>query len=59
MGSTVETAIEVRPFHPELAQGEIDELRRRVHATRWPERETVDDQTLSIEEVRAGFRSLR
>jgi pimeloyl-ACP methyl ester carboxylesterase len=48
MRSTVETAIEVRPFHPEISHGEIDELRRRVQATRWPERETVDDQTQGV-----------
>jgi pimeloyl-ACP methyl ester carboxylesterase len=48
MSSTVETVIEVRPFHPEVSQGEIDELRRRVRATRWPERETVDDQTQGV-----------
>jgi pimeloyl-ACP methyl ester carboxylesterase len=48
MRSTVETAIEVRPFHAEISQGEIDELRRRVQATRWPERETVDDQTQGV-----------
>jgi hypothetical protein len=27
----------IRPFRIEFAQDEIDELRRRVQATRWPE----------------------
>ena len=30
----------VRPFRIEVPQGEIDELRRRINATRWPTRET-------------------
>ena len=33
----------VRPFKVEVPQAEIDELRRRVLATRWPEKETVSD----------------
>jgi hypothetical protein len=30
----------VRPFRIEVPQGEIDELRRRINATRWPTRGT-------------------
>jgi Epoxide hydrolase N terminus len=37
------SATEVRPFRIEVPQEEIDELRRRVQATRWPEKETVED----------------
>jgi Epoxide hydrolase N terminus len=48
MSRTVETAIEVRPFHVEFSQEEIDELRSRIAATRWPEKETVDDQTQGV-----------
>src|ERR1700741_843572 len=32
----------IRPFRVEVPQAEIDELRRRLKATRWPERETVN-----------------
>jgi pimeloyl-ACP methyl ester carboxylesterase len=35
--------VPVRPFKVEVAQAEIDDLRRRVLATRWPEKETVSD----------------
>jgi pimeloyl-ACP methyl ester carboxylesterase len=35
----------VRPFQVEFADGELAELRRRIQATRWPERETVDDDS--------------
>lgn len=33
----------VRPFEVVIEQSAIDDLRRRLTATRWPERETVDD----------------
>ena len=36
-------AMAVRPFRVEIPQAEVDELRRRIAATRWPDRETVDD----------------
>jgi pimeloyl-ACP methyl ester carboxylesterase len=36
-------ATAVRPFRVEIPQPEIEELRRRIAATRWPDRETVDD----------------
>ncbi|MEW2289232.1 epoxide hydrolase, partial [Streptomyces sp. NPDC047841] len=35
----------VRPFRIKVSQREISELRRRVRATRWPDRETVGDRS--------------
>jgi Epoxide hydrolase N terminus len=35
----------VRPFQVGFPEAEIIELRRRVNATRWPERETVSDDS--------------
>jgi pimeloyl-ACP methyl ester carboxylesterase len=35
----------IRPFHIDFRQEEIDDLRRRVSATRWPDRETVADDS--------------
>ena len=35
----------IRPFAVNIPQDEIDELRRRIAATRWPNRETVNDQS--------------
>jgi pimeloyl-ACP methyl ester carboxylesterase len=35
----------VRPFQVGFPQSDLDELRRRVQATRWPERETVSDDS--------------
>jgi pimeloyl-ACP methyl ester carboxylesterase len=38
----VQTQTEIRPFTIDVAEAELVELRRRIAATRWPERETVD-----------------
>jgi pimeloyl-ACP methyl ester carboxylesterase len=35
----------IRPFHFSAPESELTELRRRIGATRWPERETVSDQS--------------
>jgi pimeloyl-ACP methyl ester carboxylesterase len=48
MSTTTETAVEIRPFHVEIPQAEIDELRRRIAATQWPEKETVDDESQGV-----------
>jgi pimeloyl-ACP methyl ester carboxylesterase len=49
MSTTVETEVEVRPFRIDVPQEEIDELRRRITSTRWPEQETVTDQTQGVQ----------
>jgi pimeloyl-ACP methyl ester carboxylesterase len=50
MSSTeVAARTEIRPFHVEVSQGEIDELRRRIQVARWPESETVPDQTQGVQ----------
>jgi pimeloyl-ACP methyl ester carboxylesterase len=38
-------ASEIRPFHVEVPEEALVELRRRIAATRWPDRETVTDQS--------------
>ena len=35
----------IRPFQVGFSDAEITDLRRRISATRWPERETVDDDS--------------
>jgi len=49
MSSTLATRAEVRPFRVAFARDDIDELRRRVAATRWPEKEPVDDDTQGVQ----------
>jgi hypothetical protein len=38
----------VRPFHVEVPEADLAELRRRIDATRWPERETVTDHSQGV-----------
>ncbi|MFD7406766.1 epoxide hydrolase family protein [Streptomyces sp. NPDC059866] len=35
----------IRPFTFEFPEAELEDLRRRIEATRWPEKETVTDQS--------------
>jgi len=49
MSTTVDTATEIRPFHAEIPQEQIDDLRRRIAATRWPSRELVDDRSQGVQ----------
>jgi pimeloyl-ACP methyl ester carboxylesterase len=35
----------IRPFHVNIPESELSELRQRILATRWPERETVSDES--------------
>jgi pimeloyl-ACP methyl ester carboxylesterase len=39
----------VRPFRVEVPQQALDELRRRIAATRWPSRELVDDRSQGVQ----------
>ena len=41
--------IEIRPFHVNVPEAELTELRRRINATKWPERETVADATQGVQ----------
>ena len=38
-----------RPFRVNIPEADLIELRRRVAATRWPERETVNDQSQGVQ----------
>src|SRR5688572_25389497 len=39
----------VRPFEINIPEEELIDLRRRIEATRWPEKETVDDQSQGVQ----------
>ena len=39
---------EIRPFTIKIADGAIEDLRRRLATTRWPEQETVADETQGV-----------
>jgi pimeloyl-ACP methyl ester carboxylesterase len=42
-------AAAIRPFRIAVPDAELSDLRRRIDATRWPERETVSDQTQGVQ----------
>ena len=49
MSTTVDTATEIRPFHVEIPEEQIDDLRRRIAATRWPSKELVEDRSQGVQ----------
>ena len=40
---------DVRPFRVQVPEAELTELRRRIKATRWPDRETVADASQGVQ----------
>jgi pimeloyl-ACP methyl ester carboxylesterase len=39
----------IRPFQVDISQAALDDLRRRIAATRWPSRELVDDRSQGVQ----------
>src|SRR5439155_8355328 len=39
---------DIHEFHIGFSEAELTELRRRINATRWPEHETVDDDSQGV-----------
>lgn len=49
-GAAKETeAAGIRPFRVDIPEADVAELLRRVNATRWPDRETVPDQSQGVQ----------
>jgi pimeloyl-ACP methyl ester carboxylesterase len=48
MASTLDTATGIRPFHVDIREEELVDLRRRIEATRWPSKELVDDWSQGV-----------
>jgi pimeloyl-ACP methyl ester carboxylesterase len=44
-----EQADAIRPFHMNFPEADLTDLRRRIHATRWPDKETVTDETQGVQ----------
>jgi pimeloyl-ACP methyl ester carboxylesterase len=49
MSTTVATATEIQPFQVEVREEQIDDLRRRIAATRWPSKELVEDRSQGVQ----------
>src|SRR5215216_2497597 len=47
--SVATDATTVRPFHLEIPDEKLDDLRRRIEATRWPSEELVDDRLQGVQ----------
>src|SRR5262249_26341394 len=45
----VTTSDAIREFHVNVPESELTELRRRINATKWPERETVTDASQGVQ----------
>ncbi|SCF28089.1 epoxide hydrolase family protein [Micromonospora mirobrigensis] len=39
---------DIRPFHVEFPESDLEDLRRRIAATRWPEKQNVADQSQGV-----------
>ena len=49
MSTTLEAALDIRPFHVDVPQEALDDLRRRIAATRWPSKELVTDRSQGVQ----------
>jgi len=49
MSTTVDTGTEIAAFTVEISQDEIDDLRRRIEAMRWPTAELVEDASQGVQ----------
>jgi pimeloyl-ACP methyl ester carboxylesterase len=47
--STVDTTTDIRTFHVDIPDEKIDNLRRRIEATRLPSKERVDDRSQGVQ----------
>jgi pimeloyl-ACP methyl ester carboxylesterase len=47
--TSVEDKTAIRPFHFKAPEAQITELRSRIKATKWPERETVTDASQGVQ----------
>jgi pimeloyl-ACP methyl ester carboxylesterase len=48
MSQLITEAGAIRELHVGFPEADLDDLRRRITATRWPERETVDDDSQGV-----------
>jgi pimeloyl-ACP methyl ester carboxylesterase len=49
VSSTTRVDAAIRPFHVNIPEKELIDLYRRLEATRWPDRETVSDQSQGVQ----------
>src|SRR5438094_115217 len=54
MSTTVDTATDIRTFSIDIADEQIDDLRRRIKSTRWPTQELVADRSQGVQLATLG-----
>lgn len=40
---------DIRPFHVSIPEADLTDLRRRINTTKWPDKETVGDETQGVQ----------
>jgi pimeloyl-ACP methyl ester carboxylesterase len=48
-GQATDRTAAIRPFHVNVPEAELTELRRRINATRWPSKELVADRSQGVQ----------
>src|SRR5437016_1143771 len=48
-GEAGRAGADIRPFHVSFSEEELVDLRRRINATKWPEREQVSDASQGVQ----------
>src|SRR5512133_657121 len=49
MSTASQASADIRPFHVDLPEEKVDDLRRRIAATRWPSKELVADRSQGVQ----------
>jgi pimeloyl-ACP methyl ester carboxylesterase len=49
MSTAAETASDIRPFQVDVSDEALEDLRRRIAATRWPSKELVEDRSQGVQ----------
>ena len=49
MSTAVHASTDIRPFHIDSSEEKVDDLRRRIAATRWPTKELVADRSQGVQ----------
>jgi len=49
MSTTVQSATDIRPFHVDIPDAKLVELRRRIAGTRWPSKELINDRSQGVQ----------
>jgi len=51
MSAATQASADVRPFQVDIPEEKLDDLRRRIRATRWPSKELAADRSQAMKVV--------